>query len=132
MVIKYPSIELVEKMYCEITGDSRVSYRYKPDVEFPLEQVWKLYENLDEKSAIIGKSAYLWFRIAQCHGFTNANKRMGWHLAESMLNLNGWKLTMSEDDKFLYSKLIVLDRLTIDPLRQIIEKNLKEENGIKK
>jgi len=57
---------------------------------------------------------------------------MGWHLAESMLNLNGWKLTMSEDDKFLYSKLIVLDRLKIDPLRQIIEKNLKEENGIKK
>jgi len=132
MTIKYLSIVQLEKIYRDITGELKVTYNYKGGIQFILDNVWNLYDDLDEKDAIVGKASYLWHTIASNQWYTNGNKRMGWHVGELMLSINGWQLNMLEDDKFAWSHLIATKHFEIDHVRQLMLKNLiKEDYDIK-
>ena len=126
MAITYLTFEQV----CKINQDLfpfKVGMNYKGGMEFILSYVQELYDELNEKSAIIAKCAYLWHSIASTQHFTNGSKRTGYLVADDFLRLNNLKINASEDEKFSISMGIANHILTIDHVRQWVTKALKPD-----
>jgi len=96
-------------------------------MEFVLSHVQTLYDDLEERDAIVGKCAYLWYSIASNQYLTNGNKRTGFLVAEGFLRLNKLSLNTTEDEKLFVSKAIANNIYTIDHVRQLITKALKSD-----
>lgn len=127
MAINYISIEQAGMLYCKITKTSNPVYLARSNVEFVLSYVKDMYEIPDAVEAVIGKSAYLWYKIASNQWFADANKRTGYELGRLFLEINGFTLMANEDDKMAISKLIAMNIYEIDHLIVWIRKSLKKD-----
>ena len=126
MTINYVSIDQAGMLYCKITKTNNPTYLARSNVEFVLSFVEEMYENPDTVEAVIGKSAYLWHKIASNQWFADANKRTGYELGRLFLEINGFTLMATEDDKMAVSKLIATNIYEIDHLIVWIRKSLKK------
>ena len=126
MVITYLNLEQICIINQKILG-SKSGFNYKGGMKFVLSHVQTLYDDLEEKDAIIGKCAYLWHSIASNQYLTNGNKRTGYLVAENFLRLNKLRLNTTEDEKLFVSKAIANNIYTIDHVRQLITKALKSD-----
>ncbi|HJJ22705.1 MAG TPA: Fic family protein [Nitrosopumilus sp.] len=126
MTIIYLNLEQVCIINQELLG-SKSGFNYKGGMEFVLANVQTLYDELEEKDAVIGKCAYLWYSIASNQYLTNGNKRTGYLVAEDFLRLNKLRLNITEDEKLFVSKAIANNIYTIDHIRHLITKALKSD-----
>jgi len=127
LAITYLTFEQVCKINRDLFHISRTGINYKGGLEFILSYVKELYDELDEKDAIIAKCAYLWHSIASTQHFTNGSKRTGYLVADNFLRLNKLKMNTSEDEKYFISMGIANHILTIDHVRQWVTKALKPD-----
>jgi len=118
----------VEQINNKLLSASKIAYNYKGGIEFILSNVMDLYEEFPEKEAIIGKASYLWFAIASNQYLSNGNKRTGYAVAETFLQLNKFTLITTQDEKYAISTMIARKVYQVDHVRQLLTKLLKEVN----
>jgi len=68
------------------------------------------YENAD----VARQAASLFWGVAANHAFRDGNKRTAAVLLRSFLNLNGYDMTLSEDEMFLLAVGVADGRLAVD------------------
>jgi len=125
LVIYYLDIEIIENIRRKLNlPASETSYNYKGGIEFVLYHVKDVYEELPEREAIIGKAAYLLHSISSSQYFVCGNKRTGFLVACTFLNINNMHFNTSEEQKYLISRAVASPAYNIDNVRQILRQNL--------
>ncbi len=100
--IRYLSIEEAEWFHdriLELTGGERGDLA-KANLEFVLERVKDVGEELDIGKAIMKKAAFLLYSLVIHHPFINGNKRTAFEVVEAFLELNGYILRAKTDEVY--------------------------------
>lgn len=100
--IRYLSIEEAEWFHdriLELTGGERGDLA-KANLEFVLERVKDVGEELDIGKAITKKAAFLLYSLVIHHPFINGNKRTAFEVVEAFLELNGYILRAETDEVY--------------------------------
>ena len=79
-----------------------------------------LYESLADMAA-----AYL-VGLVQNHAFENGNKRVGFAAASIFLRMNGFQLTLTEDEAIDLTLNVATGEMDREAVAEIIQKSLKE------
>lgn len=93
--IRYLSIEEAEWFHdriLDLTGGERGDLA-KANLEFALERVKHVGEQLDRDKAMVKKSAFLLHSLVVQHPFINGNKRTAFEVVDAFLELNGYNVT---------------------------------------
>jgi len=115
----------VEEINCKLTGTKRPAFIYEGGLKFVIDEVKNLFEEFIEKESIIWKAAYLWYQIASKQMFADGNKRTGYVVSDTFLELNQMKVNSTQDEKTATSKLISQGVYTIDHVQKWITRSLK-------
>ena len=78
------------------------------------------YGNLELKAAALMSS------LARNHPLFDGNKRTSWVLTVAFLNLNGWDLEMSQDEKFDLVLAVATGSIELDELAAVFASHLVE------
>ena len=78
------------------------------------------YDSLELKAAALMSS------LARNHQLFNGNKRTSWVLTVAFLNLNGWDLEMSQDEKFDLILAVATGSIELDELAAVFASHLVE------
>jgi len=108
-----------------ITKSEAEGFLYQGGVEYTLDKVRDVYEELPEKDAIIGKGAFLWYEIASHQYFKYGNKRTAFTVADVFLDVNNVNFNVNSEEKHFVSKAIALKIYDVEDVRQFITKSLK-------
>jgi len=126
LAIYYLTLSQVEQINNKLLSASKTSYNYKGGIEFILSNVKDTYDKLPKRDAIIGKASYLWYSIASNQYLSNGNKRTGFTVAESFLQLNNFTMNTTQEEKHAISTMIAKNVYGVDHVRQLLTKLLKE------
>ena len=80
-------------------------------------------------SSVFAMAAALWHGIVSNHPFVDGNKRTGLRSGHVMLLINGWNLTLSEDEVAELTLRIAMGELGREELAEVIEKHVIELPG---
>ncbi|SRR5712692_2280377 len=83
----------------ELTGGERGDLA-KANLEFVLERVKDVGNELDRDKAIVKKAAFLLHSLVIHHPFINGNKRTAFEVVEAFLELNGYVLRAKTDETY--------------------------------
>ena len=126
MTINYLSInQLLEINRSVLRKGEQVGFLYRGGMDFVVNEVLNQYEDLPIKDAIHGKTAYLWYHIANNQYFIYGNKRTAFETADVFLRVNNLTLTASEDVKHLISGIIANGLYTVESVRIEIAQYIK-------
>ncbi len=98
--IRYLSVEEAEWFHArilELTGGERGDLA-KANLEFVLERVKDLGNELDRDKAVVKKAAFLLHSLVIHHPFINGNKRTAFEAVDAFLELNGYVLRANTDE----------------------------------
>ncbi|SRR6266705_543940 len=98
--IRYLSSEEVEWFHdriLEMTGGERGDLA-KANLEFVLERVKDVGNELDRDKAVVKKAAFLLYNLVIRHPFINGNKRTAFEVVDAFLELNGYILRAKTDE----------------------------------
>ena len=70
------------------------------------------------------KAAALMSSLAQNPALCDGNKRMSWVLTVAFLNINGWDLTMSEDEEFNLVLGVAQGNLELEEIAAAFSRNM--------
>lgn len=76
------------------------------------------YDSLELKAAALMSS------LAQNHALFDGNKRTSWVLTVAFLNINGWDLEMSEDEKFDLILAVAEGEIALGDLASVFARHL--------
>ncbi|HNP15970.1 MAG TPA: type II toxin-antitoxin system death-on-curing family toxin [Terrimesophilobacter sp.] len=76
------------------------------------------YDSLELKAAALMSS------LAQNHALFDGNKRTSWVIAVAFLNINGWDLKMSEDEKFDLILAVAEGEIALEELAETFSRHL--------
>jgi len=126
LTIYYLDIDQVLTINRKVLTKSEVAgFLYRGGVEYTLDRVRDVYEELPEKDAIIGKGSFLLYEIASHQYFIHGNKRTAFTIADVFLDINDVNFDASLEEKHFVSKAIALKIYNIEDVRQFITKSLK-------
>ena len=100
--IRYPSVEDVEWYHDRIlslTGGERGALA-KANLEFAVDHVKDVGEDLDRDRAVVKKAAFLVHSLVTQHPFINGNKRTAFEVVETFLELNGYVLRVETEETY--------------------------------
>ena len=89
--IRYPSVEQVERLHdrvLDVTGGEHGDLS-RSNLEYVLAAVKEIGEELDIRTAVKKKAAFLLYNLISQHPFVNGNKRTAFELVKLFLRLNG-------------------------------------------
>lgn len=79
------------------------------------------YDSLELKAAALISS------LARNHALFDGNKRTAWVLTVAFLNLNGWDLELSQDEKFDLVVAVATGSMELDELAAAFTRHLVED-----
>jgi death on curing protein len=130
--IRYPSVEDVEWYHDRIltlTGGERGALA-KGNLEFALEHVKDVGEDLDRERAVVKKAAFLVHSLVTQHPFINGNKRTAFEVIETFLELNGFVLRVEMDEIYSFLSDLGSGRASASEAEKWIARNLAKKPEI--
>jgi death on curing protein len=100
--IRYLSTDEAEWFHdriLELTGGERGDLA-KANLEFALERVKDVGEQLDKDKAIVKKSAFLLHSLVVHHPFINGNKRTAFEVVDAFLELNCYTVRAGTEETY--------------------------------
>lgn len=76
------------------------------------------YDSLELKAAALMSS------LARNHALFDGNKRMAWVLTVAFLNINGWDLDMSQEEKHVLVLAVATGSMELDELAAVFARHL--------
>lgn len=70
------------------------------------------------------KAAALMISVARNHALFDGNKRTAWVLTVAFLNINGWDLDMTQDERFDLVLAVAQGTLELDEVAAVFARNL--------
>jgi death-on-curing protein len=124
--VKYPSVEQVERLHnrvLDITGGERGDLS-RSNLEYILEAVKEIGEELDLHDSIKKKAAFLLYNLIAQHPFVNGNKRTAFELVKLFLRLNGSEIKAKSQETYSYLADIAAGRRSLNQVEEWIATNL--------
>ncbi len=104
-----------------------VPYLYEGGVDFLLDSVHDLHEDLEYHDAVIAKAAYLFWNLVKGHYFVGGNKRTALLTTHMFLNYNGLFLRIRKGEGYLTCLRILHALIDEKGLRDWIKDNIVYE-----
>jgi death on curing protein len=124
--IRYPSIDQVEHLHnrvLDITGGERGDLS-RSNLEYVLDAVKEIGEELDVRNAIKKKAAFLLYNLISQHPFVNGNKRTAFELVKLFLRLNGYEINAKAQETYRFLADIATGTVSMNRAEEWIGTNL--------
>jgi len=124
--IRYPSVEQVERLHdrvLDLTGGEHGDLS-RSNLEYVLAAVKEIGEELDIRTAVKKKAAFLLYNLISRHPFVNGNKRTAFELVKLFLRLNGFEIKLKPQETYSFLADIAGGRRSLKQVEEWIATNL--------
>jgi len=124
--IRYPSVEQVERLHdrvLDLTGGEHGDLS-RSNLEYVLAAVKEIGEELDIRTAVKKKAAFLLYNLISQHPFVNGNKRTAFELVKLFLRLNGFEIKLKPQETYSFLADIAGGRRSLKQVEEWIATNL--------
>jgi len=95
-------------------------------LEYVLEAVKEIAEELDVRNALKKKAAFLLYNLISQHPFANGNKRTAFELVKLFLRLNGYEIKAKSQETYSVLADIAAAKVSLNRAEEWIATNLAE------
>jgi len=101
----------------------------RSNLEYVLDAVREIGDQLDLKPAMVKKAAYLLHSLISQHPFVNGNKRTAFELVKLFLRLNGFEIGAKSQETYSFLAEVAAGRVSLIKTEEWIATNLAEMRG---